>query len=118
MAKQKSLNSQIDRYYQILDEFKHQYALHEGAVSVAFQNLLADTARAFIGPSSPSSPTKTPANPSAPTAHSKTRWASSADTGDLRLILNEILINENLRLIKIHPHRQHRTFPDFANLIN
>jgi hypothetical protein len=41
----KKLNTQIDQYYKTLADFAFQYALHEGAVSVAFQTLLADTAR-------------------------------------------------------------------------
>jgi predicted helicase len=35
----------IQSYYDTLVGFAQQYALHEGAVSVAFQTLLADTAR-------------------------------------------------------------------------
>jgi hypothetical protein len=45
MAKQTTLSAQIDAYYNTLDELAQQYATHEGAVSVAFQTLLADTAR-------------------------------------------------------------------------
>jgi hypothetical protein len=45
MAKQTTLNAQLDAYYKTLDEFAQQYATHEGAVSFAFQALLADTAR-------------------------------------------------------------------------
>jgi predicted helicase len=45
MAKQATLDAQIDAYYNTLDELAKQYARHEGAVSVAFQTLLADTAR-------------------------------------------------------------------------
>ena len=45
MPKQTNLNAQIDAYYNTLDELAKQYATHEGAVSVAFQTLLADTAR-------------------------------------------------------------------------
>jgi len=45
MAKQTTLNALIDAYYNTLDELAQQYATHEGAVSVAFQSLLADTAR-------------------------------------------------------------------------
>jgi hypothetical protein len=45
MAKQKGLNAQIDEYYRRLDEFAHQYVLHESATSVAFQSLLAEAAR-------------------------------------------------------------------------
>jgi hypothetical protein len=47
MAKQTKLDAQIDQYYKTLKEFAYQYALHEGAVSVAFQTLLADTARGY-----------------------------------------------------------------------
>jgi hypothetical protein len=36
----------IAAYYQTLKEYAQQYALHEGAVSTAFQTLLADTGRA------------------------------------------------------------------------
>src|SRR5271154_1183501 len=46
MMAKATVKAQIDQYYHTLDEFAHQYALHEGAVSVAFQTLLADTARA------------------------------------------------------------------------
>jgi hypothetical protein len=35
----------LQSYYDTLAGFAQQYALHEGAVSVAFQTLLADTAR-------------------------------------------------------------------------
>jgi predicted helicase len=35
----------IEAYYKTLKEFEHQYALHEGAVSTAFQTLLSETAR-------------------------------------------------------------------------
>ncbi|HEV8606166.1 MAG TPA: hypothetical protein VGQ99_12410 [Tepidisphaeraceae bacterium] len=35
----------LDNYYATLKEFTHQYALHEGAVSTAFQSLLSDAAR-------------------------------------------------------------------------
>jgi hypothetical protein len=35
----------LQAYYDTLASFAQQYALHEGAVSVAFQTLLADTAR-------------------------------------------------------------------------
>ncbi len=45
MTKQTTLNAQIDAYYNTLDELAKLYATHEGAVSVAFQSLLADTAR-------------------------------------------------------------------------
>ncbi len=45
MARQTTLNALIDAYYNTLDELAKQYATHEGAVSVAFQSLLADTAR-------------------------------------------------------------------------
>ena len=45
MAKKTALNALIDAYYNTLDELAQQYATHEGAVSVAFQSLLADTAR-------------------------------------------------------------------------
>jgi predicted helicase len=45
MAKQTTVGAQIDAYYSTLDELAKQYAAHEGAVSVAFQSLLADTAR-------------------------------------------------------------------------
>jgi len=45
MAKTKSPTAQIDQYYATLAEFAQQNALHEGAVSIAFQTLLADTAR-------------------------------------------------------------------------
>lgn len=45
MAKQTTLNAQIDAYYNTLGELAKQYAAHEGAVSVAFQTLLADSAR-------------------------------------------------------------------------
>jgi len=45
MAKTKSTAAQIDQYYATLEEFAQQNALHEGAVSIAFQTLLADTAR-------------------------------------------------------------------------
>ena len=45
MAKQTAQSAQIDAYYNTLDELAQQYATHEGAVSVAFQTLLADTAR-------------------------------------------------------------------------
>jgi len=45
MAMDKKLNAQIDQYYKTLADFAFQYALHEGAVSVAFQTLLADAAR-------------------------------------------------------------------------
>jgi len=45
MAKTKSTAAQIDQYYATLDEFAQQNALHEGSVSIAFQTLLADTAR-------------------------------------------------------------------------
>jgi len=45
MAKQTTLGAQIDAYYSALDELAKQYAAHEGAVSVAFQTLLAETAR-------------------------------------------------------------------------
>ena len=41
----KKIASFIASYYAALGEFEKQYALHEGAVSVAFQTLLADTAR-------------------------------------------------------------------------
>ena len=37
MARQTTLNAQIDAYYSTLDELAKQYATHEGAVSVAFQ---------------------------------------------------------------------------------
>jgi len=47
MAKTKSPTAQIDQYYATLTEFAQQNALHEGAVSIAFQTLLADTARCF-----------------------------------------------------------------------
>ena len=45
MAKQTTLSAQILAYYNTLDELAKQYATHEGAVSFAFQTLLADTAR-------------------------------------------------------------------------
>ena len=45
MAKDKKLSAHIDQYYKKLAEFEFQYALHEGAVSAAFQTLLADAAR-------------------------------------------------------------------------
>lgn len=45
MAKATKPNAQLDAYYQTLDEYAQQYATHEGAVSTAFQTLLADTAR-------------------------------------------------------------------------
>ena len=45
MAKQTALNALIDTYYKTLGELAQQYATHEGAVSVAFQSLLAATAR-------------------------------------------------------------------------
>ena len=35
----------LQAYYDTLASFAQQYALHEGPVSVAFQTLLADTAR-------------------------------------------------------------------------
>ena len=35
----------MQAYYQTLKDFEFQLAFHEGAVSVAFQTLLADTAR-------------------------------------------------------------------------
>ena len=41
----KLLVRQIEAYYATLKEFEFQRALHEGAVSVAFQTLLGDTAR-------------------------------------------------------------------------
>ncbi|HEX8341550.1 MAG TPA: hypothetical protein VF624_11630 [Tepidisphaeraceae bacterium] len=43
--KQTKLDAHIDRYYATLAELGQQYVLHEGAVSVAFQTLLADAAR-------------------------------------------------------------------------
>ena len=45
MARQATINAQLDAYYQTLDELAQQHATHEGAVSVAFQTLLAETAR-------------------------------------------------------------------------
>ena len=45
MKKPTKLDALIDRYYARLNEFKQQYALHEGAVSEAFQTLLADAGR-------------------------------------------------------------------------
>ena len=44
-AKRTKLDTLIDRYYARLAEFGVQFALHEGAVSEAFQTLLADAAR-------------------------------------------------------------------------
>ena len=43
--KPSKLDALIDRYYARLAEFGQQYALHEGAVSEAFQTLLGDAAR-------------------------------------------------------------------------
>ena len=77
MAKQTTLNAQIDAYYNTLDDLAKQYATHEGAVSVAFQSLLADTARRHHWTLIPQLTRKA----SAPTPHSKTRWAWSAATG-------------------------------------
>jgi predicted helicase len=45
MKSRKSLLKSIETYYLTLKEFEHQRAFHEGAVSVAFQTLLSDTAR-------------------------------------------------------------------------
>ncbi|HZK82407.1 MAG TPA: N-6 DNA methylase, partial [Humisphaera sp.] len=45
MKPSKTLLKSIDAYYRTLKEFDHQRAFHEGAVSVAFQTLLSDTAR-------------------------------------------------------------------------
>ncbi|MDB5326039.1 MAG: drdVRM [Phycisphaerales bacterium] len=45
IAKRTKLDTLIDRYYARLAEFGVQFALHEGAVSEAFQTLLADAAR-------------------------------------------------------------------------
>ncbi len=46
MKPSKTLLKSIESYYLTLREFEHQWAFHEGAVSVAFQTLLADAARA------------------------------------------------------------------------
>jgi hypothetical protein len=45
MKPSKTLLKSIEAYYRTLKEFDHQRAFHEGAVSVAFQTLLSDTAR-------------------------------------------------------------------------
>lgn len=45
MARPASLNALFDAYYQRLDELAEHHAMHEGAVSEAFQTLLAETAR-------------------------------------------------------------------------
>ncbi len=45
MAKQTKKDAQLDAYYQTLSEYAEHNATHEGAVSTAFQSLLADTAR-------------------------------------------------------------------------
>jgi predicted helicase len=45
MKPRKSLLNSIEAYYRTLKDFEFQSALHEGAVSVAFQTLLSDTAR-------------------------------------------------------------------------
>ncbi len=45
MAKQAKPNPLFDAYYATLDELAKHHATHEGAVSTAFQTLLADTAR-------------------------------------------------------------------------
>jgi hypothetical protein len=45
VPKPTKLDALIDRYHATLVEFRQQYALHEGAVSVAFQTLLTDAAR-------------------------------------------------------------------------
>ena len=45
MAKKSPLDALLDAYYGQLQEFAHHKASHEGAVSVAFQTLLSETAR-------------------------------------------------------------------------
>ncbi len=41
----RSASDPITAYYATLKDFEHQYALHEGAVSTAFQTLLSDRAK-------------------------------------------------------------------------
>jgi hypothetical protein len=48
MATDKKLDARIDQYYKTLADLAFQCALHEGAVSVAFQTLRADTARSVL----------------------------------------------------------------------
>jgi hypothetical protein len=44
-TKQSKTDKLLDAHYATLKEFELQYALHEGAVSIAFQTLLAETGR-------------------------------------------------------------------------
>ena len=47
MKQDKKVHHAIDAYYKTLQEFEFQHALHEGAVSVAFQTLLTEVGRRY-----------------------------------------------------------------------
>jgi hypothetical protein len=68
----------LDLYYASLKDFQYQQTLHEGAVSSAFQFLLAEAARTRRWTSSLSSATKSAEKIICPDGTSKTRCTSSA----------------------------------------